>query len=147
MIRPKPADNLQAGPRSARGLAVTGVLIAVVLAGCGSTAEVEGATGTEAQDPTAVEAGSALFAANCASCHGLDARGTDQGPSFLSAVYEPNHHADFAFVLAAQRGVPQHHWNFGDMPPVAGLSADELEQIASFVRKKQRLEGFEPYPP
>ena len=52
-----------------------------------------------------------------------------------------------AFLLAALRGVPQHHWPYGDMPPVPGLSEEDLQAIVAYVREQQRLNGFEPYPP
>ncbi len=91
--------------------------------------------------------GAALYQAHCASCHGTDLRGTDKGPSHLSKVYEPGHHGDGAFRAAIASGSRQHHWNFGDMPPVAGLHPDEVEAIIAFVRAVQRDQGFEPYPP
>lgn len=87
--------------------------------------------------------GAALYAANCASCHGADLRGTDMGPSHLSIVYEPNHHPDDAFRSAIRNGAAQHHWDFGDMPPVEGLTDDEVEAIIAFVRAEQESEGFE----
>jgi hypothetical protein len=62
-------------------------------------------------------------------------------------VYEPNHHGDAAFVLAARNGVRQHHWPYGDMPPIPGLADDDLASIVAFVRDQQRIHGFEPYPP
>jgi hypothetical protein len=33
------------------------------------------------------------------------------------------------------------------MPPVEGLSAEDVEAIVGFVRERQRIQGFEPYPP
>ena len=65
----------------------------------------------------------------------------------LSEVYVPGHHADAAFLIAVQRGSPQHHWRFGDMPPVEGLTADDVAAIVAFVRETQRSQGFEAYPP
>ena len=123
-------------------------VVVLVLASCGSDTASSGAdTGIEPQDPQLVSAGSNLYETNCASCHGSDLRGTDEGPSHLSKVYEPNHHGDGAFQLAVMNGSPQHHWNFGNMPPVTGLSEDDIEAIIAFVRENQRIEGFEPYPP
>ncbi|HLF62028.1 MAG TPA: cytochrome c [Acidimicrobiia bacterium] len=113
---------------------------ALLLAGCVVGSEI----GIEPQDPELVEAGAELYAANCAECHGSDLRGTDKGPSHLSIIYEPRHHADGAFVFAIQRGSRAHHWPFGDMPPIEGLNADEIEAIIAFVREQQRVEGFEP---
>ena len=88
-----------------------------------------------------------LLQANCAECHGADLRGTDKGPSHLSEVYVPGHHGDGAFQLAVRVGSRQHHWNFGPMPPVEGLSDSDIAAIVAFVREQQRVEGFEPYPP
>ena len=97
-----------------------------------------------AADEEGRQIGQRLFLNNCAQCHGEDLRGTDHGPSFLSPIYEPGHHGDGAFLLAVQNGVRAHHWQFGDMPPVEGLSADDVEAIVAYVRETQRTEGFEP---
>lgn len=87
--------------------------------------------------------GADVYAASCASCHGADLRGTDKGPSHLSIVYEPNHHGDDAFRSAIANGAPQHHWNFGDMEPIEGLSGDQVEAVIAFVRAEQQRVGFE----
>jgi mono/diheme cytochrome c family protein len=117
-------------------------MIAVVT-GCTSTSE----TTVPAQDPNLVAEGEVLYAANCAQCHGGDLRGTDKGPSHLSEVYEPGHHADGAFLFGVQTGSRAHHWSFGDMPPIEGLTPEDVEAIVAFVREQQRIQGFEPYPP
>ncbi|MDK1103373.1 MAG: cytochrome c [Actinomycetota bacterium] len=135
-------------------LAIGGAILAVVLvvvAGGGSnprdpmTGESE--FGIAVQDPAIVAEGDVLYQANCAVCHGSDLRGTDFGPSHLSVVYNPNHHGDGAFALAALNGVPAHHWKFGDMAPVPGLAQDDMDRIVAFVRETQRIKGFEAYPP
>ena len=112
----------------------------LILSACGSAV-----TGPqiEPQDPALVAAGAALYEANCAQCHGSDLRGTDQGPSHLSSVYAPSHHGDGAFLLAVMNGSAQHHWDFGPMPPIEGLSASQVDEIIAFVREQQRLNGFE----
>ena len=89
------------------------------------------------------EAGRAAFEANCASCHGPAAAGTDQGPPLVHRIYEPGHHADAAFVLAAKRGVPQHHWRFGAMPPQPQVGKRSLQQIIAYVRELQHANGIE----
>ncbi|MDH3462533.1 MAG: cytochrome c [Acidimicrobiia bacterium] len=101
----------------------------------------------EPQDPALVAVGAALYETNCAQCHGSDLRGTDQGPSQLSSVYAPSHHGDGAFLLAVMNGSAQHHWDFGPMPPIEGLSPSQVDEIIAFVREQQRLNGFESYPP
>lgn len=131
-----------------RSLTLLAASLSIVVAACSSDgAAGSGDSDIPVQDPGLVAQGEPLYQANCASCHGADLRGTDEGPSHLSIVYEPNHHGDGAFVLAVQRGVRQHHWPYGDMPPVPGLSEEDLEAIIAFVREQQRLNGFEPYPP
>lgn len=131
------------------GALVVAMVVAVVGFGGGSdsAAPVGGDTGIPVQDPTLVSAGEPLYQANCADCHGTDLRGTSVGPSHLSIVYEPGHHGDAAFLLAVRSGVRQHHWPFGDMAPVPGLSDEDVVAIIAYVREKQRINGFEPYPP
>ncbi len=115
----------------------------VVLAGCAEQTSAD----IERQPARLVEEGERVYMANCAECHGEDLEGTDTGPSFLSIVYEPSHHGDGSFRIAVIAGVPQHHWGFGAMPPVSGLSDADIEGIVAFVRETQRVKGFDPYPP
>jgi len=126
-------------PSAARRFTITSA-VAMTLAVIGAAS-----CGSESTKPSAVS-GSDLYAANCASCHGADLRGTDQGPSHLSIVYEPNHHNDDSFRSAIERGTQQHHWPFGDMAPVEGLD-DDVNAIIAFVRAEQERKGLEPYPP
>ena len=87
--------------------------------------------------------GEAAFNENCAVCHGQNAAG--QGgvaPPLVHIIYEPGHHGDAAFVRAARRGVRAHHWPFGDMPPVAGITDDEIGSIVAYVRALQRANGI-----
>lgn len=87
--------------------------------------------------------GAQVYQASCASCHGVDLRGTDKGPSQLSIVYEPGHHGDDSYRSAVRNGAPQHHWNFGDMAPVDGISDEEIEAVIVFIRAEQQRLGFE----
>ena len=87
-------------------------------------------------------AGETLFNRNCSTCHGVGAVGTNQGPPLLDRLYHPGHHPDASFRNAVRNGVQSHHWNFGDMLPVPGVSADELEQIICYVRSTQRESGL-----
>lgn len=91
----------------------------------------------------AAKAGEALFSANCAGCHGESAAGREgMGPPLVHKIYEPGHHADGAFHLAVARGVRAHHWPFGDMPPVKGLTEDNVAKIVEYVRTLQRANGI-----
>jgi mono/diheme cytochrome c family protein len=132
--------------RLSTGLALLGLFLSACGMG-GHMSGVDAGTGIPVQDADLVAAGEPLYQQYCASCHGADLRGTAVGPSQLSVVYEPNHHGDMAYFLAVRNGVRQHHWPFGDMPPIADLSDSEVEQIVAFVREQQRINGFEPYPP
>lgn len=87
--------------------------------------------------------GEKLFNANCAVCHGLNAAGK-QGvaPPLVHIIYEPGHHGDMAFQLAAQNGVRAHHWPFGNMPAVKSVMSDEVSQITRYVRELQRANGI-----
>ena len=91
----------------------------------------------------AVAAGEAAFAASCSECHGTAAQGTDQGPPLVDNVYRPGHHADGSFFVAVLRGVPQHHWRFGAMEPIDGVTEEGVTNIVAFVRQLQREAGIE----
>lgn len=82
--------------------------------------------------------GKSLFDENCSSCHGAWGEGTDQGPPLMHKLYVPSHHGDEAFYRAALKGVQAHHWPFGDMPPVPGISNRALDKIVPYVRWLQR---------
>lgn len=120
--------------------ALTALAGLLLVAGC-TTSVTDGSVTPEGArgDPVA---GAALYADNCASCHGADLRGTDTGPPHLDPVYEPGHHADASFRLAVQRGAQQHHWDFGPMPPIEGLSDAEVDDIIAYVRQEQRAVGI-----
>jgi mono/diheme cytochrome c family protein len=123
---------------------VTVLLTLVVALGACSDSDDGGDPGGAAGDTAA---GADVYADSCAVCHGSDLRGTSRGPSHLSEVYEPGHHPDESFRAAIANGSRQHHWNFGDMPPVAGLDDDEVDAVIAYIREVQQREGFEAYPP
>lgn len=87
--------------------------------------------------------GARAYGAFCASCHGENAAGREgMGPPLVHVIYETGHHADGAFLLAATRGVRQHHWTFGDMPPVPEASPQDIVAIIAYVRTLQRANGI-----
>ena len=87
--------------------------------------------------------GEKTFNANCGSCHGKNAAGKDGiAPPLVNKIYEPSHHGDMAFVLAAKQGVRQHHWSFGNMPPVPDVSDQQISDIIAYVRTLQRANGI-----
>ncbi len=87
--------------------------------------------------------GEIAFNKNCASCHGANAAGQDGvAPPLVHIIYEPSHHGDQAFYLAARNGVRGHHWPFGNMPPVSGITEDEIKNIIFYVRELQKANGI-----
>lgn len=86
--------------------------------------------------------GEKLFNRSCSSCHGINAAGQDGiAPPLIHKIYEPNHHGDASFHLAAKNGVRAHHWSFGNMPPVEGVTDPELDSIVFYIRELQRANG------
>ncbi len=98
------------------------------------------ATGISLSD--SARKGEELFNANCSACHGTNAAGTNQGPPLVDRIYHPGHHSDLSIRNAVSKGVKQHHWVFGDMAPVAGVSSDDVEKIICYVRELQRAGGI-----
>lgn len=86
--------------------------------------------------------GKSAFDANCATCHGPHAAGTVNGPPLVHDIYNPGHHTDEAFVLAASRGVRRHHWRYGDMPPQTQVTPTQLGAIIRYVREMQVANGI-----
>ena len=120
-----------------------------ILAGCtgnGSDGPTPMPTPPPAASPAATAVpildGETLFRQTCAVCHGVDLQGTNQGPPFLDRLYHPNHHSDAAFRLAVQRGVIAHHWPFGNMPKIEGLSEQQVEAIITYIRDQQQQAGL-----
>ena len=132
------------------------ILVAAVallmVTGCGEDSatqyETAGSDDTEATQATGpslsemAREGEELFDANCSVCHGEKATGTDQGPTLIDRIYHPGHHSDVSIRNAVSEGVQQHHWVFGDMAPVAGVSSDDVEEIICYVRELQRADGI-----
>lgn len=87
--------------------------------------------------------GKSLYEKNCASCHGQWAGGSDQGPPLVHRLYLAGHHGDAAFYRAAKTGATAHHWKFGAMPPVTGITDAELARIVPYVRWVQQQNGLQ----
>ena len=114
----------------------------------GTTARSAGAPMAEVVVPVEFSAqaaqGETYYTAVCASCHGANAAGQEGiAPPLVHRIYEPSHHGDMAFVMAARNGVRAHHWSFGNMPPVEQRLTDgELAAIITYVRELQRANGI-----
>jgi len=92
--------------------------------------------------PAEFQIGEAKFNAHCSVCHGQRASGTDHGPPLVHKIYEPNHHGDAAFQLAAANGVRAHHWEFGNMPKIDGVTPEDVDQIVKYIRWLQKQAGI-----
>jgi len=85
----------------------------------------------------------ALWPNKCAACHGANAAGQDGvAPPLVHVIYEPSHHGDEAFQRAAELGVRGHHWPFGNMPPVEGVTRADVTMITAYIRELQRANGI-----
>lgn len=100
-------------------------------------------TSSHTKVPFKFALGKSLFEKNCSSCHGVTGTGTDKGPTFMHAFYKPNHHGDASFYRAALSGVKAHHWNFGDMPPVEGMTKRTISKIVPYIRWMQVQQGIQ----
>lgn len=92
--------------------------------------------------PAELEEGEATFNTFCSRCHGAQGKGTSNGPPLVHKIYEPNHHADMAFQRAAAQGVRAHHWKFGNMPKIEGVTSEDVTHIIGYVRWLQRQAGI-----
>ncbi len=114
----------------ARGPALAVAGLAVVL-GFGTWLVMEGPGGNDAavvavtvpRLSAEAAAGRATFNDTCAECHGRDGAGSDQGPPLIHAIYRPGHHAKAAIRRAVIQVVRAHNWQFGEIAPLAAMTA------------------------
>lgn len=87
--------------------------------------------------------GQHTFENACAACHGTNAVGVEgAGPPLIHAIYEPSHHAHGSFQRAVAVGVRSHHWRFGDMPPIEGLTRGDVAMVIANIREIHRASGI-----
>lgn len=86
--------------------------------------------------------GKRVFDVKCSVCHGKNAAGTENGPSFINKIYRPGHHGDEAFQRAPVYGAKSHHWNFGDMPPLTGVTRGDIKNLLVYIRELQQANGI-----
>lgn len=129
-------------PYSAMIMTLLVLLIGVAPACSQSESQPKGAAGAASSAPAELREGEQKFTAKCSGCHGAGGVGTNQGPPLVHKIYEPNHHADAAFQNAAANGVRAHHWQFGNMPKIDGVTPDDVDQIVKYVRWLQKQAGI-----
>ena len=87
--------------------------------------------------------GKRAFEAKCVACHGVNAAGqVGVAPPLVHKIYEPSHHGDESFQRAVSLGVRAHHWRFGNMPAVEGLTRGDVAMVAIYIRELQRANGI-----
>lgn len=128
-----------------RFLRQSAVLFVLVLAACDKPSPEQWREKQHLPGPgfvADVKMGEQLFHSMCAQCHGATATGSPKGPPLVHKIYRPGHHADLAFHWAVRDGVRQHHWKFGDMPPIKGMSPEQVGHIVAYIRQKQQQAGI-----
>ena len=135
MMIVREGNTIRYRPQAVTTRLVRFVLLLMTAVACGAKQDT-------ATMPAEFQKGETVFNVYCARCHGDRAMGTAQGPPLVHKIYEPNHHGDVAFQRAAVNGVRAHHWKFGDMPKVEGVTSDDVTQIIAYVRWLQRQAGI-----
>lgn len=127
---------------SALGAVLLVGIAAVIFNATGPSAKVVTVDVTVPKLSLAAAKGSQIYNDNCAACHGQNSAGTDKGPPLIHDIYNPGHHGDDAFFRAAQKGVKQHHWPYGDMPPQPQVSRSNVAAIIDYIREVQQANGI-----
>ena len=110
------------------------IAVAVVIAACGADSGPLGVG-----DP---ERGEQVFTTNCVACHGTGAMGTANGPPLVHERYREEVFPDERIADAVRNGAPQRNWNFGRMPGIGGLDADDVSDLIAYLRQLQDDAGL-----
>jgi len=84
-----------------------------------------------------VTKGEKLYALYCEKCHGLQGKGTEVAPALVHPDYAPRHHPNLSFFLAVRKGKKAVKSEYGGMPAMPQVSAEEAAHIVAYIRKKQ----------
>jgi mono/diheme cytochrome c family protein len=120
-----------------------GILLLPLLGACGAQGSGVRARYQDfnpGKAPAEYHQGEMIFNTYCMSCHGLYGRGEGLGPALLDTLYRPDRLTDDAVLAAVERGVSQHNFHFGAMPPVKRITPAEAQLVLGYVRWLQR--GF-----
>jgi cytochrome c oxidase cbb3-type subunit III len=79
----------------------------------------------------AEQPGAAVFAANCAGCHGADGRGGEHAPNIASAL-QVQHLLDRELAAVVRYGI-----SGGGMPAFSTLKSQEVSDVVSYLRVLQ----------
>jgi len=88
--------------------------------------------------------GREVFATSCQECHGVDgAGGTRTGPPLIHPMYRENLYPDFVLKNVIREGKREKNWRFGPMKAVEGLSDQQVDDVATFIRAAQVASGID----
>lgn len=88
--------------------------------------------------------GREVFAAKCAECHGADGSGgSRKGPPLIHPMYRANVYPDFVFKQVIRDGKREKNWRFGEMPAVENITAQQIDDVTTFVRAAQLASGID----
>lgn len=124
------------------GSVLVGGIVAVIFNASGPSPAAVTVDVTVPDLSLAAAKGSQIYDDNCAACHGQNSAGTEKGPPLIHDIYNPGHHSDDAFFRAVQKGVKQHHWPYGDMPPQPQASRSDVSAVITFIREVQQANGI-----
>ena len=82
-------------------------------------------------DPAAADRGRALYAAECVSCHGPSARGTDKAPSLIRSIVVLNDRYGSLLGPFFKKGHPMESGK-----PSAGLADTQVVDLMHFLRQR-----------
>lgn len=91
-----------------------------------------------AVDPALLERGRGLYAVNCASCHGSEARGGETGTNLLRSAAVLDDQDGELVIPIVRSGRPER-----GMPPRPDLSDTQIKELATFLRTL-RTSGRDP---
>ncbi len=126
-----------------RLMVVTGSMLVII--GCSESQqpdEQKDSVGSETARLAGASLGQSIYASRCILCHGKSGTGSKQGPPLVHNIYRPDHHSDYSIERAIKFGVRSHHWGFGNMPPVSGMSPEDIQHVTAYIRQEQIRAGI-----
>lgn len=113
---------------------IAGVAAALLLIGRAAGAGAQSGMGPDnkpAVDAAAADRGRRTYVAQCINCHGTQARGTDSGANLVRSVLMLHDRFGSELGPFLKKGHPMQGGG-----PSAGLSDDEVKDLAHFVRQR-----------
>lgn len=110
------------GRGAAAALLALCALLAAVITGCAGDGQSDGA---------------ALFATNCAACHGAAGEGGQGAPPLTDPAYLPDQLSDAEVADAIRNGVQEVPDGYGTMPAFSRFDDEQLAALVEVVRELQ----------